>query len=68
MAGPKESAETRHGLELLAQGKTREEAARLAGVAPSTLWRALQRRKKAEPASSEHAAKLTAKTAKTRAK
>lgn len=43
--GAKESAETREGLRLMREErKTVREAARLAGVAPSTLMRAKARR------------------------
>lgn len=41
--GAKESAETRKGLALLAKGLSVREAAKKAGVAPSTLTRAKAR-------------------------
>ena len=40
----RECAATQHGLELIAQGMSVRAAAKAAGVAPSTLTRALKRR------------------------
>ena len=44
-SGPKESDRTRKALELHAKGHSVWKAASLAGVLPSTVYRALQRRK-----------------------
>jgi transposase len=56
--GAKESAETRAGLALIAQGHSVRKAAKAVGVAPSTLQRAKDRKEAARKA----AAKLAKET------